>query len=690
MGKKLFFVFWCVANLSQAIAQENIEKTFSSLQEIVSEIASRSEETESYEDLADLLYNLANNPIRINSATEADLDKLFWLNEFQIRDIRKYIATYGPFKTIFELSYVPGISETEAKLLTPFVSFEVDYQPPAIESEKLLSKGNHRLLLRTQRVLESQKGFENPETPTESNHFTGNPMKYYLRYDYQYDKRISFGFTGEKDAGEELFKGSNKVGFDFVSAHLQVNNVRCVKSFVIGDYRMNFGQGLAVWSGFSFGKSSSILSSMQRNPGINHYQSSDENHFFRGTAITLEFKPVDISFFYSRNRIDANMIRIDSVSEKAQEISSLQTTGIHATPSEIKDEDAITAEVLGTNVSILKPNLRAGFTALYQRYSAFLNPEPQPYNQFYFRGKSNVNLSFDYKYRTGNLILFGEEATSQNGALAMLNGIQAHINSRLNVSLISRYYQRDYQAMFGNSFGENTRNNNEAGVFAGLEARPFKYIILSGYVDIFRFPWLKYGVDMPSNGRECLVQLSLNPTDKFQMYLQYRNKKKDDNYSAVTDSKNQIVEATSNRIRYNLAYAASDNIQLHSRLEWTQYKTEFSTPGNGYLVAQDVEFTLPKIPVKVYLRFALFDTNDFNTRIYAYESDLLYSFSIPALSDKGSRSYVMIKYSIGKHIDVWVKYGITQYADKETVGTGLYESTGNQRSEVKVQVLVKI
>ncbi len=689
MGKKLFVIFWFLVQLLLGIAQENIEKTFASLQEITSEIAARTDATDSYEELADRLFNLANNPIKINTANNEELDKLFWMNEFQIIEIQKYIATNGQFKTIFELSYVPGISETEAKLLAPFISFDFSDEPTKIKLNELITNGKHRLLLRTQRILETQKGFETPDTLTESNHFTGNPMKYYIRYNYEVDKRVSLGFTGEKDAGEQFFGGSNKRSFDFQSAYLQVNNVKFIKSFVVGDYRLNFGQGLAVWTGFSFGKSSSVMSSMQRNTGINHYQSADENNFFRGTAITLQFKPFDVSVFYSRNSIDANITRIDSANGKVMEVSSLQTTGIHGVPSEINDEDAVNAEVMGFNISLLKPKIHTGFTALYHQYSAYLNSEIQPYNQFNFRGKSNFNLSFDYKYRTGNLIFFGEEATSQNGAFALLNGIQSHINSRLNISIISRYYQRNYQAMFGNSFGENTTNSNESGVFAGFELRPFKYISFSGYMDIFRFPCLKYGVDMPSDGREFLAQITVSPTDKFQMYLQYRNKSKDENYSAETDSKNQIVNATSNRIRYNLAYSVSNNIQLHCRMEWTKYKNDVSNNSTGFYVAEDIEFSLPKIPVKVYLRYALFDANDYNARIYAYESDLLYSFSIPAFSDKGSRTYAMVKYAFGKHIDVWLKYGITQYANKETISSGLYENAGNKRSEVKMQVLLK-
>ena len=145
MGKKLFVIFWFLVQLLLGIAQENIEKTFASLQEITSEIAARTDATESYEELADRLFNLANNPIKINTANNEELGKLFWMNEFQIIEIQKYIATNGQFKTIFELSYVPGISETEAKLLAPFISFDFADEPTKIKLSELITNGKHRL-----------------------------------------------------------------------------------------------------------------------------------------------------------------------------------------------------------------------------------------------------------------------------------------------------------------------------------------------------------------------------------------------------------------------------------------------------------------------------------------------------------------------------------------------------------------
>jgi len=46
--------------------------------------------------------------------------------------------------------------------------------------------------------------------------------------------------TMEKDPGEEFFRGSNRVGFDFYSAHLYYRNIsRTVKALAFGDYQVN-------------------------------------------------------------------------------------------------------------------------------------------------------------------------------------------------------------------------------------------------------------------------------------------------------------------------------------------------------------------------------------------------------------------------------------------------------------------
>jgi hypothetical protein len=90
-------------------------------------------------------------------------------------------------------------------------------------------------------------------------------------------------------------------------------------------------------------------------------------------------------------------------------------------------------------------------------------------------------------------------------------------------------------------------------------------------------------------------------------------------------------------------------------------------------------------PYAAVLRLQYFETDSYNSRIYAYENDVLYSYSIPAFYDKGFRYYLTINYYLGKRISFWLRWAQTIYRDKTTVGSGLDEINGNKKSEVKVQ-----
>ena len=77
------------------------------------------------------------------------------------------------------------------------------------------------------------------------------------------------------------------------------------------------------------------------------------------------------------------------------------------------------------------------------------------------------------------------------------------------------------------------------------------------------------------------------------------------------------------------------------------------------MILQEAGFTLKNTPVSIWMRYCLFGTDNWDTRIYVYENDLLYNFSIPALYGEGSRSYIMVKASLGRRLELRAKYGIT-------------------------------
>jgi len=85
----------------------------------------------------------------------------------------------------------------------------------------------------------------------------------------------------------------------------------------------------------------------------------------------------------------------------------------------------------------------------------------------------------------------------------------------------------------------------------------------------------------------------------------------------------------------------------------------------------------------------MFDTDSWDTRIYAYEHDLLYAFSIPALHQNGMRAYLLIKYSPLKYMDLWIRLAQTYYSHVQSIGTGLDEISGKTKTELKVQMQLR-
>ena len=110
----------------------------------------------------------------------------------------------------------------------------------------------------------------------------------------------------------------------------------------------------------------------------------------------------------------------------------------------------------------------------------------------------------------------------------------------------------------------------------------------------------------------------------------------------------------------------------------------------GYVVYQDISYSKLGVPFSVTLRYALFQTDDYNSRVYAYENDMPGAYSIPAYYYKGSRFYILLDYNVTRTIEVWVRYSQTVYDNKKIISEGsLTEIQGNTRSEIKVQLRFK-
>ena len=656
-------------------------------EEKIEQVAQDIDENIDLEPLFQKLVYYRRHPININQASKEELEDLMFLNEFQVQAILQHRQLNGKFLSIEELQSVREFDLTSIKQIMPYIKVAGadDQSRPSIGT--ILKNGKHQFISRVDWIEEEKKGYIKPEPDVidPPNFYQGNRYRFFNRYRFSYLRKLSVGFTVEKDAGEEFFEGSNKNGFDFNSAHLFVRDAGPFKKIALGDYELNYGQGLALWSGLAFGKSADGITIKRNASGIRPYRSVNEYLFNRGAAISIGNDKISGDLFFSTKKIDANVTEIDTVTNTIDVVSSFQQSGFHRTQSEIADKHAIDETVYGAHVKYQSDVFQIGGLIYRTSYSAELQRNVQLYNQFQFTGDELINSSVNYAWLWRNFNFFGELAFSDNGGMAVLNGALISVDPRFRLALMYRNYQRDYLALYSNPLRESS-TANERGTYIGFDSKPFNKIKFSGYFDFFSYPWLRFRVDAPSQGYEYITQVTYKPSKEMQMYVRIRQTNKDRN---LTDNESVIdipVETQQNNYRFNITYKISPSVLLRNRIEFVKFNSEQRTEETGILVFQDIRYKPMGSPFSFDFRYALFDADEFDSRIYTFENDVLYAYSIPAYYFRGTRTYITARYKVRKGFDVWFRWAQTVLTNRETIGTGLEEIDGNTRTQYKIQL----
>ncbi|NOX46243.1 MAG: helix-hairpin-helix domain-containing protein [Chlorobi bacterium] len=692
-------------NLYSQVETEKTEKATTDISDKIENLAEETDANLDYTEMIESLRYYLENPLNLNYASDEDLKKLIFLNNLQIYNLKAYIATYGEMSSIYELQGIDGFDEETIEKILPFVYVSKEKTKYKITFKKAAKYGRHDLFLRYQRVPQQQAGYapiddsafyENPNS-----RYLGSPDKIYIRYKYSYFNNIRFGFTAEKDAGEpfltknvndsilSLTEGKLKNGFDYFSFHFHLKDIGHIKALSLGDYQLQFGQGLTMWSALAFGKSADANNVKRFASGLRPYSSVNENLFMRGAAATIGLGRFDVTAFYSDHKIDANVGDIDTITNEVRFITSIQESGLHRTVNEILDKDAISVKLIGGNVTYNGKRIKLGVTGFKTQLGSDLQIGNAPYQRYNFSGSENINGGLDYSYLVKNVNFFGELSMSKNGGFAQIHGLTVSPHPRLLLTLLYRNYSKDFQNIFSNAFSEASRNQNEQGFYTGLGIKLSGKWSMTAYLDNFSFPWLRFGVDSPSKGNEFLVQLNYNMSRKVLMYFRLRQKNKQINKSGEEYGVSPLENTRKNYFRYHIQYAVSNTVVLKNRFEVITYKESDKYRGVGYLLYQDIAWRPHNIPLSVVMRYAIFDGDSYDERIYAYENDVLYAFTVPAYYYKGSRAYFLVKYSISKNLDMWLRFAHTYLANQKTFGSGLEEIDGNQRSEIKVQLRVR-
>lgn len=640
----------------------------------------------------DDLFNFYDNPLNLNLATEEDLIRLHLLTDVQVVSLLNYRKFYGDFITIYELAAIDELDQNTIEMVLPFVTVnKVDRDD--FKWKDAIRYSRHEIIARYQNTFEEKDGYvikpDSVLAESPNSQYLGSSDKLYLRYRNRYKDRLSWGFTAEKDAGEQFFKGTQKQGFDFYSGHLFVRKIWKLNAVALGDYQVNFGQGLTMWSGFGIGKSADVMNGKRYATGLRPYTSVNESRFLRGGAANFQNEKIDLTVFGSVKKIDANINSGDTLNGFDNSFTSFQISGFHRTPGELEKKNTLRESIVGGEFALKGNNYRIGVSSVYTSYDQPLIIDTTGYKKYKFSGSQLLTTGLNYRFYIRKLTIFGETAASDNLKFGTVNGLSWHVDPRLDLLLIYRNYDKSFQSLYSTGFGESSDNTGERGLYIGAQARINKKVSVNAYYDQFKFTYYKWLTNDLSHGREYFGQINYKASRNANFYVRLRNKVTQRNTKDDVEGIKGQEFIRKNTIRVNYDQRINWQWSFKTRFEWVNHFYG-DQKSKGVMFFQDVKFRLRKIPLTLYGRYAIFDTDNYDSRIYAYENDLLGVFSIPSYYYKGIRTYLMFKYDLGRKIDLWLRWDVFSYANRDSISSGLEEIQGSERTTIKMQLKIKL
>lgn len=675
----IFFLILCFC------ANGQDERTNERWKEYIQQLAEDEENSERLESLYSELSYLAEHPIDLNTATAESLRRLPFLSDAQVEAILSYRQKYGALLTVYELKNIAALDHPTIEEIEPFVYVgEAGRKQHTINASNLRKHGFHQCIAEYRRTLEQKQGYRpQPDSILQrypNRIYLGEPFYHSLRYSYTFDERIQAGFVAEKDAGEPFGNARHK-GYDYYSAHLLLNDMKkWLRTFAAGDYKASFGQGLVLSHDFIPIRTTVLSSSGYRSNGFRRHYSTNEHDFFRGVAASLVWKNWTANVFYSRRKADA--------STDSTIITSFKTDGLHRTESERSKRHAVTMQTIGTNIRYAASGSHIGLTAITYNFGPHtVEPPAKPYNRYLFHGNRNVNASVDYMFRINTLKGYGETALSHNGAWATLNALQWTPSSSVKGIILYRRYAADYQAYFAHAFSQSNDIRNEEGVYIGWELTPpVGFWKITGYADFYRFPWMKFGVDAPSSGTDCLLQVDYSKLEHLDFYVRYRYRRRESNHTVKGHPETKILPTRHHRLRAQMLYHPTPEWSWKAAIDASLLTPEAKATSHGWMVSNTVGWKPQRLPLQTDLFIACFRTDDYQSRIYSYEKNLLYAFNSTSFYGKGMRLSTVLRYSVGYRFVIAAKIGWTHYFEGEHIGSGLETIDGRNRTDVHAMI----
>lgn len=672
---------------SVTLFAQNHEREQEELEREIERVMELQEDDENGEDLQTLMEEmewLHEQLIDINRATFDELVRVPGLTNRLVHNIIRYRDENGHFHSVDEMLHVPGIGPVTLENVRPYLTTGNDHTSTGrrfLQPDFWTSNGRMESYSRFRQVLQEQEGYQRPDS---LGGYVGSPFQLYQRIRYR-SRHLSFNTTLNKSPGEPY---KPPLDFAFTSWHMAVSEVGKLESLVAGDFSVSFGQGLLLWTGGSFGKNSDVIRGVSKNErGILPSSSAQPATGFRGMGVHLNLTDrLSLMGFYSNKKRTSTMADDDKVNFPS-------STGRYRTLNELNRKNNLNQETIGGRLMLNGSIGTIGLSAYQNRFNKPIAAGNSPYQLYNFSGQKLTAGSADIRLYFGNQIyLFSEIAKSDNHGMAFLSGAEYQLSESTTFVTAYRNYGKRYQSIYGSGFGEQSgAPRNEQGIYLGIRNQLTSRFQINLYMDQFQIPTARFLTRQPSSGYDWLIQVEYSHSRELQLYLLTRFKKRETEAQSLDPYGREIrLMDSHNRFlsRLHAEYRVHPKIRLRIRADFVVVKPPLTNGTLGTLIYTDLRVH-PHPRVRLDLRFTMFDTDDFESRVFQFENDLLYVMTNTMLFDRGQRAYLLLYTQITDRIDFWLKISSTVYENRDIIGSGPDQIEGNRKSDIGFQTRIR-
>lgn len=671
----VLFSFFC--SVFSLEAQEDLESNHASWEDQVNDNPNKSFDPYQW---TESLTILGDSKRALNFCSVEDLLGLPYLDVFSVNNIRQHIDHTGPILSEKELRAIKGMDSTIVKLLLNDFNLKARKTKEDISWSNLVNYSRQQIIIRSITSFEKRQAYLKPP---EDGGYLGSSQDYLIRYKTRYRNTLQAAFILQKDAGEAWQRNGRALGFDYFSGHIALRNYGLIEELIIGDFNAEFGQGLALWSSMTLGRSYSAVDIKRYGRGLIPYAGSDENRFYRGIASSLKWGRLKLDLFISHKKVDARISQ--------EEDNSLSQTfggnGLYRTESEIAKKDKNALSSIGGRLEMRRKSIDLGLNYRFERLSIPLATAPRLYQLKNFSGQELQNFSLDWNYIFRKINVFGELAFDAEKDMNLAWGLQSILLDKLRLSYHYRMNGLNYQSLWNAPFSKKGIAG-EQGHYTGIEWQINQKLQYQVFYDQYQFHWLIYGESSPSNGFDLQNNFSYQLAYKRELSLRLNYQQ---NKSAINLNSSQAIGINKQfSFRLRLDDRKKSSIETKTIVQVKSIREALEPAHLGYMIAQDFAHQIFTKALKVSYRMAFINSPSFASRLYSYERDLYLSFSIPAYYGEGFRFFLLVDWKINNTIKIQAKYSLSYFHKAESISSGSNEIKGPIRSNLRAQIIFKL